>query len=79
MSQEAAMTFRDLIERSLGDFEEHLRQEKLEEPTIEMRLRGARQFASLLLGDSQAKRAPLRPREPEGKGDPTTRRFGGPK
>src|SRR5690348_13685293 len=35
------MTFRKFIEQSLSDFEEHLRREELEVPTIEMRLRGA--------------------------------------
>ena len=73
------MTFRDFIERSLGDFEERLHHEKLEDPTIEMRLRGARQFASLLLGDPQSGAEPQRKGETQSKGDPTTRRFGGPR
>jgi hypothetical protein len=68
------MTFRDFVEQSLSDFEAHLRREELEPATIEMRLRGARQFALLLLG------------EPHRKGEATTRRlqepgrrFGGPR
>ena len=76
------MTFRDFIERALGDFEEHLRQERVDARTIEMRLRGARQFASLLLGEPQATARDQRPRdkrEPQESHDPTTRRFGGPK
>ena len=58
------MTFRQFIDQALTDFEEHLRHEDPEKSTIEMRLRGARQFALLLLG------------EPHSKGEPTTRRFG---
>jgi hypothetical protein len=73
------MTFREFIELSLSDFEGHLRREgleELEETTIEMRLRGAQQFALLLLG------------EPPQRGEATTRRiqrdtrnrrFGGPR
>jgi hypothetical protein len=70
------MTFRQFIEQSLSDFEGHLRREELETATIEMRLRGAKQFALVLLG------------EPQQKGEPTTRRvqgdtgghrFGGPR
>jgi hypothetical protein len=68
------MTFRDFVEQSLSDFEEHLRREELEPATIDLRLRGARQFALLLLG------------EPPRKGEATTgrlrepgHRFGGPR
>jgi len=39
------MTFREFIEQGLSEFESHLRREALEPATIEMRLRGARQFA----------------------------------
>jgi hypothetical protein len=68
------MTFREFIEQSLAGFEQRLRREELDERTFEMRLRGARQFARLLLGD------PLSTGEPTTrKGDPTTRRFGGPR
>ena len=66
------MTFREFIEQSLADFEEHLRREAAA-PATDMRLRGARQFALLLLGEPHGKD------EPHGKGDPTTRRFGGPR
>ena len=67
------MTFREFIERSLVDFEEHLRREAAG-PGTDMRVRGARQFALLLLGEPQVRD------EPRAKGgDPTTRRFGGPK
>jgi hypothetical protein len=68
------MTFREFIEQSLAGFEEQLRREELEERTFEMRLRGARQFARLLLGEPHSTREPA-PRN----GDPTLRRFGGPK
>jgi hypothetical protein len=57
------MTFREFVEQSLSDFEGHLRREGLEASTIEMRLRGARQFALLLLG------------EPHQKGEATTVEF----
>jgi hypothetical protein len=70
------MTFREFIEQSLTDFEKHLRREELEEPTIEMRLRGARQFALLLLGEPHQKGEATTRRF---QGDPTTRRFGGPR
>ena len=73
------MTFREFIEQSLSDFEGHLRREGLEGATIEMRLRGARQFALLLLGESHSKDEPHGKHEPRGGGDPSTRRFGGPK
>jgi hypothetical protein len=70
------MTFREFIEQGLSDFEGHLRREALEPATIEMRLRGARQFALLLLGEPQQKgEATTRPPQ----GDPTNRRFGGPR
>ena len=71
------MTFREFIERSLSDFEGHLRREDSEGPTIEMRLRGARQFALLLLGEPHQKGEPTT-RRVQG-GDPSTRRFGGPR
>jgi hypothetical protein len=70
------MTFREFIEQSLSDFERHLRREELEGSTIEMRLRGARQFALLLLGEPHQKEAATTRRV---QGDPTTRRFGGPR
>jgi hypothetical protein len=68
------MTFRDFIEQSLAGFEEQLRREELEAQTFEMRLRGARQFARLLLGEAHSKGEPT-----NRNGDPTVRRFGGPK
>jgi hypothetical protein len=68
------MTFREFIEQSLAGFEEHLRREELEERAFEMRLRGARQFARLLLGEAHSKGEPT-----TRNGDPTVRRFGGPK
>jgi hypothetical protein len=68
------MTFRDFIEQSLAGFEEQLRREELEAQTFEMRLRGARQFARLLLGEAHSKGEPT-----TRNGDPTVRRFGGPK
>ena len=68
------MTFREFIEQSLAGFEQHLRREELDERTFEMRLRGARQFARLLLGEPHSTGEPT-----TGKGDPTTRRFGGPR
>jgi hypothetical protein len=70
------MTLREFIEQSLSDFERHLRREGLEEATIEMRLRGARQFALLLLGEPQQKGDATTRRVG---GDPTGRRFGGPR
>ena len=75
------MTFREFIEQSLAGFEEQLRREELEERTFEMRLRGARQFARLLLGEPHSTGEPTtRTGEPTTrKGDPTTRRFGGPR
>jgi len=71
------MTFREFIEQSLAGFEEQLRREELEERTFEMRLRGARQFARLLLGEPHSKGGPTTRQRDQG--DPTTRRFGGPK
>ena len=71
------MTFRQFIEQSLSDFEGHLRREKAEAPDMEMRLRGARQFALLLLGDSPEK-GDTPARRSQG-ADPSTRRFGGPR
>ena len=68
------MTFCEFIEQSLAGFEQHLRREELDERTFEMRLRGARQFARLLLGEPHSTGEPT-----TRKGDPTTRRFGGPK
>jgi hypothetical protein len=70
------MTFREFIERSLSDFEEHLRREALEGPTIEVRLRGARQFALLLLGEPHQSGEVTARRF---QSDATTRRFGGPR
>ncbi len=70
------MTFRVFIEQGLCDFEAHLRREELEPATIEMRLRGARQFALLLLGEPQQKGEATTRRV---QGDPTNRRFGGPR
>ena len=68
------MTFREFIEQSLAGFEQHLRREELDERTFEMHLRGARQFARLLLGEPRSTGEPT-----TRNGDPTTRRFGGPK
>jgi hypothetical protein len=68
----SSMTFREFVERSLTDFEEHLRREAAA-PATDLRLRGAHQFARLLLGEPYGKD------EPHRKGDPTTRRFGGPR
>ena len=68
------MTFRDFVEQSLSDFEAHLRREELEPATIDMRLRGARQFALLLLGEPQRKGEPTTRRSED-----TGRRFGGPR
>ncbi len=74
------MTFRDFVEQSLSDFEGHLRREELEASTIDMRLRGARQFARLLLGEPhQNQKGEATTRRAQVQGDPTTRRFGGPK
>jgi len=70
------MTFRAFIEQSLSDFEGHLRREGLDEATTEMRVRGARQFALLLLGEPQPKGDAMTRGVP---GDPTNRRFGGPR
>ncbi|TMA61565.1 MAG: hypothetical protein E6J68_16285 [Deltaproteobacteria bacterium] len=70
------MTFREFVEQSLSDFEAHLRREGLEGATIEMRLRGARQFALLLLGEPPQKGEATTRRV---QGDPTNRRFGGPR
>ena len=70
------MTFREFIEQGLSDFEAHLRREGLEPATIEMRLRGARQFALLLLGEPHQKGEPTTRKV---HGDPTNRRFGGPR
>ena len=68
------MTFCQFIEQSLAGFEQHLRREELDERTFEMRLRGAQQFARLLLGNPHSKGEPSTRR-----GDPTPRRFGGPR
>ena len=79
------MTFREFIEQSLADFAQHLRSEEPEGSNIEMRLRGARQFARLLLGEPQQKAevTTRRPREEAtsrpSQGDTTNRRFGGPR
>ena len=82
------MTFHEFIEQSLAGFEQHLRREELDERSFEMRLRGARQFARLLLGEPHSTREPItRTGEPTTRtgdrttrtGDPTTRRFGGPR
>ena len=70
------MTFRDFVEQSLSDFEAHLRREGLESATLEMRLRGAREFALALLGEPHQKGEPTTRRV---QGDPTNRRFGGPR
>ena len=70
------MTFREFIEQSLSDFERHQRREGPDEATIDMRLRGARQFALLLLGEPQQKGEATTRRV---QGDPTNRRFGGPR
>ena len=70
------MTFREFVEQSLADFEQHLHREELEQPTIEMRLRGARQFALLLLGEPHQK-GEVTARRFQGEG--TNRRFGGPR
>ena len=68
------MTFREFIAQSLAGLEEQLRREDLDAQTFEMRLRGARQFARLLLGEPHSTGEPT-----TRQGDPTTRRFGGPK
>jgi hypothetical protein len=70
------MTFGEFVEQSLAEFEQHLRREELEPPTIEMRLRGARQFARLLLGEPHQK-GEVTTRRIQGEG--TNRRFGGPR
>ena len=70
------MTFREFVEQSLADFEQQLRHEEAERSTVEMRLRGARQFALLLLGEPQ-QRAEMRTRRSQG--EETNRRFGGPR
>jgi hypothetical protein len=70
------MTFRQFVDQSLADFEEHLRREELETATIEMRLRGARQFALLLLGEPHQEGKATTRRFP---GDTAGRRFGGPR
>ena len=70
------MTFREFIEQSLADFEKHLRHEELEARTIDMRLRGARQFALLLLGEPHEK-GEVTPQRSQG--EATNRRFGGPR
>jgi hypothetical protein len=76
------MTFRQFIEQSLSDFEGHLRRERAEAPDMEMRLRGARQFALLLLGEPPEKgdttKGDTTARRSQG-ADPSTRRFGGPR
>ncbi len=79
------MTFREFIEQSLSDFEQHLRNEEPEGSTIETRLRGARQFAQLLLGEPHQK-GEVTTRRPQGdatsrrpQADATNRRFGGPR
>ena len=72
------MTFREFIEQSPADFEEHLHREAAS-PAPDMRLWGARQFAQLLLGEPHGKNERRGENEPHGKRDPTTRRFGGPK
>jgi hypothetical protein len=69
------VTFRDFVEQSLADFEQHLRGEGLEPSTVEMRLRGARQFARLLLGDPEREKPTTR----RSQGEETGRRFGGPR
>ena len=58
----------------LAGFEEQLRREEHDERTFKMRLRGARQFARLLLGEPRSKGEPTTRNS-----DPTPRRFGGPK
>ena len=70
------MTFREFVDQSLADFEQQLRREEAERSTVEMRLRGARQFALLLLGEPQQK-AEMRTRRSQG--EETNRRFGGPR
>ena len=72
------MTFREFVEQSLSDFEGHLRREGLEASTIDMRLRGARQFALVLLGEPHQK-GEGEPTTRRLQGDPTNRRFGGPR
>ena len=70
------MTFRDFVEESLADFERQLRRDEVEQSTVEMRLRGARQFVLLLLGEPQQK-AETKTRRSQG--EETNRRFGGPR
>ena len=79
------MTFREFIEQSLSDFEQQLRREDPEGPSIDVRLRGARQFALLLLGEPH-ERGEATTRRPQGEAtsrrtqaDATNRRFGGPR
>lgn len=69
------MTFRDFVEQALSDFEAHLRRERLEPATIDVRVRGARQFALHLLGEHEKGEPTTR----RGQGDPSNRRFGGPR
>ena len=70
------MTFREFVEQSLADFEQQLRREEGERSSVEVRLRGARQFALLLLGEPPQK-AELSTRRSQG--EDTNRRFGGPR
>jgi hypothetical protein len=70
------MTFREFVEQSLADFEQHLRREEPKSPTIEMRLRGARQFALLLLGEPDQEGEVTTRRS---QGEERNRRFGGPR
>ena len=70
------MTFRDFVEQSLSDFEAQLHRDGLDGATIEMRLRAARQFALLLLGEPPPKGEATTRRA---QGDTTNRRFGGPR
>ncbi len=65
------MIFREFVEQALVDYEQRLRREKLERPTIEIRLQGARQFAQLLLGEPP-KGGPVQ-------GEETNRGFGAPR
>ena len=68
------MTVRDFVEQSLSEFEAHLRRDDQEPASVDMRLRGARQFALLLLGEPYRKGEATTRRPQE-----TGRRFGGPR
>jgi len=70
------MTFREFVEHSLTDFEQTLRREEPGQSNIETRLRGAREFARLLLGEPDKRGETTTHRS---QGGETNRRFGGPR